>query len=91
MRYREFGSAFVSELNEICTFIVVETRRLWIEEINRVLEKQPRGDDERDNNCISDTDAQPVVIVGALGTDPGRVFDEIIANYSGTRPAKRRR
>jgi len=32
-----------------------------------------------------------LVIVGALGTDPGRVFDEIVANYSGTRPAKRRR
>ena len=32
-----------------------------------------------------------LVIVGALGTDPGRVFDEIVTNYSGTRPAKRRR
>jgi transcriptional regulator with XRE-family HTH domain len=32
-----------------------------------------------------------VIIVGALGIDPGRVFDEIVANYSGTSPAKRRR
>jgi transcriptional regulator with XRE-family HTH domain len=32
-----------------------------------------------------------LVIVEALGIDSGRVFDEIVANYSGIRPAKRRR
>jgi hypothetical protein len=59
MRYREFGSAFVSELIEICTLIVVPTRRLWIKEIHRVLEKQPREEDDRDNSCISHSVAQP--------------------------------
>jgi hypothetical protein len=60
MRYREFGSAFVSELIELFTLIVVPTRRLWIEQIHCVLEKQPREEDDRDNSCIPHSFAQPV-------------------------------
>jgi hypothetical protein len=60
MRYREFGSAFVSELIEFCALIVVPAQRLWIEEVHRVPEKQPRKEDDRDNSWIPHSAAQPI-------------------------------